>query len=114
MGVLKYKRKIFLFVFLAIISVIAINLTVEVEAETESDQITINYIVDTTTTANRTTITYNESIMIENLSNEFAGWKIGETSVIISAGTEVTWEELSAYAENGKINLIATWKNESY
>jgi len=79
-----------------------------------------------------TTITYNKGTILEGLSNEyvtpydsvteydskdrkllkFTGWKVGNTSTILSAGKKLTWAQLSSYAKNGKINLTTTWKND--
>jgi len=75
------------------------------------------------------TINNGESTTIENLSKkyatpydqaqtvskdkavlEFLGWKVNNSSTVqIQPETELTWEQLSSYANNGVINLTTKW-----
>lgn len=127
---------------------ITVNEDITIE---ESKEITINYIVDTSTDATglaetykydgiaiptvqgtdkyTTVITYNNGTTTENLSDkyvtpydstatiskdrvvlEFIGWKVNNSSTIVNSQTEIDWDTLYNYAQNGEINLKTSWK----
>ena len=76
-----------------------------------------------------TVITYNNGTTTENLSDkyvtpydstatiskdrvvlEFIGWKVNNSSTIVNSQTEIDWDTLYNYAQNGEINLKTSWK----
>lgn len=40
----------------------------------------------------------------------FSGWKVGDTDTIVSANATLTWEELLAYSNSGRVTLTAVWE----
>ena len=77
-----------------------------------------------------TTITYNSGTTTEQLSDkyvtpynsgatvtkdriilEFAGWKVNGGATVVNAQTELSWNELYSYAQNGEINFSTIWNH---
>lgn len=114
---------------------IKINYTVDtsttatnIDAKYKYDGIAIPTVQGNTTYS--TTITYNSGTTTEQLSDkyvtpynsdaettkdriilEFAGWKVNGGSTVVNAQTELSWNELYSYAQNGEINFSTIWSH---
>ncbi|MGN0243040.1 MAG: collagen binding domain-containing protein [Lachnospiraceae bacterium] len=77
------------------------------------------------------TVTEDSSVTIRNVSRQevtgkvdgnetdlsrmihFVGWRVGNSNVILSANTRLTWEEVLNYASDGSMNLTAVWEYDA-
>lgn len=117
-----------------------ITIIYNVDTSTTATGLSANFLYDgiavPTVQGNSTyevTITYAEGTIIEKLSSnyvtpydssettskdrdvlEFTGWKVNNSGTQeLEAETELTWEQLYSYAQNGVINLSTMWDKKS-
>lgn len=51
------------------------------------------------------------TVTLDRTVLQFDGWRVNGTNTIIRPEEQLTWNQLSGYAQNGVINLTTKWKN---
>ena len=69
-----------------------------------------------TSTTIRNVTQHEVRATVNNASNgltriiRFSGWRVGDSNVILSANSSLTWDEFEAYSDGSRLTLSAVWE----